>query len=55
MGSRMLSTVGCFPELCFFYSVAQELAGLRKQFVHNFVFPTWEIAGLAIHSAIETW
>ena len=41
MGSRVQSTVGYFPELCFLqFSVAQELVGLRKQFVINFVFPT---------------
>ena len=34
MGSRVLSTVGCFPELCFFqFSVAQVLVGLRKPFI----------------------
>ena len=45
MGSKMQSTVGCFPELCFLqFSVAQVLMGLRKQFMNNFVFPTWACA-----------
>ena len=30
--SRVQSTVGCFPELCFQFSVAQVIVGLRKQF-----------------------
>ena len=33
--------VACFPELVFQFSVAQVLVGLRKQFISNFVFPTW--------------
>ena len=44
MCSRMQLTVGCFPELCFQFSVAQVLVGLRKQFINNFVFPTWACA-----------
>ena len=41
MGSRVQSTVGCFPQLCFVqFSVAEVLVGLRKQFMNNFVFPT---------------
>ena len=41
MGLRVQSTVGCFPELWFFYfSVAQGFEGLRKQFINNFVFLT---------------
>ena len=41
MGSTMLSTTGCFPELCFLqFSVTQVLVGLRKQLINNFVFPT---------------
>ena len=41
MGSRVQSTVSCFPQLCFLeFSVAQVLMGLRKQFINNFVFPT---------------
>ena len=45
MGSRVQSTVGCFPELCFLqFSMAQVLVGLRKQFMNNFVFPTWACA-----------
>ena len=44
-GSRVRSTVACFPELCFLqFSVAQVLVGLRKQFINNFVFPTWASA-----------
>ena len=40
MGSRVQSTVGCFPELCFLqFSVALVLVGLQKQFINNFVFP----------------
>ena len=40
MGSRVQSTIGCFPELCFLqFSVAQVLVGLRKQFIINFIFP----------------
>ena len=46
MGSRVQSTVGCFPELYFLqFSVAQVLVGLRKQFINNFVFPTWACVG----------
>ena len=42
MDSRVQSTVGCFPELCFLqFSLAQVLVGLRKQFINNFVSPTW--------------
>ena len=42
MGSRVQSTVGYFPELCFLqFSVAQVLVGLRKQSINNFIFPTW--------------
>ena len=45
MGSRVQLTVGCFPELCFLqFFVAQVLMGLRKQFLNNFVFPTWAYA-----------
>ena len=45
MVSRVQSTVGCFPELYFLQlSVAQVLVGLRKQFIDNFVFPTWACA-----------
>ena len=40
MGSRVQSTVFCFPELCFLqFSVAQ--VGLRKQLINNFIFPAW--------------
>ena len=42
MGSRVQSSVGCFLELCFLqYFVAYVLVGLRKQFMNNFVLPTW--------------
>ena len=45
MGSRVQSTVGCFPELCFLqFSMAQELMRLRKQFINKFVFPAWACA-----------
>ena len=45
MGLRVQSTVGCFPELCFLqFSVAHVLVGLRKQFINNFLFPTWTCA-----------
>ena len=41
MGLRLQSTVGCFSELCFLqFSVAQVLAGLRKQLIKNFVSPS---------------
>ena len=45
MGSKVQSTVGCFPELCFLqFSMAQMLVGLRKQIVNNFVFfPFWPV------------
>ena len=40
MGSRVQSTVRCFPELCFLqFSLAQMLVRLRKQYINNFVFP----------------
>ena len=42
MGSRVQSTVGCFPEFCFLqFSMEQVLVGLRKQFMNNFVYPTY--------------
>ena len=45
IGSRVQSTIGYFPELCFLrFSVAQMLVWLRKQFINNFVFPTWACA-----------
>ena len=44
MGLREQSTVGCFPELVFQFSVAQVLVGLQKQFINNFVLPTWTCA-----------
>ena len=45
MGSRVQSTIGCFPELCFLqFSVAQVLVWLRKQLINNFVSPTWACA-----------
>ena len=41
MGSRVQSTIGCFPELCFLqFSMALPLVVLRKQFINNFVFPS---------------
>ena len=47
MGSRVQSTVGCFPKLCFLpFSVAHMPVGLRKQFINNFVFPTWAWAAV---------
>ena len=43
--SRVQSTVGCFPELCFRqFSVAQVLVELRMQFMNNFAVPTWVCA-----------
>ena len=36
--------VGCIPEFAYQFSVTQVLVGLRKQFVNNFVFPTWACA-----------
>ena len=45
IGSRVLSTVGCFPELCFLqFSVAQVSVVSRKQFINNFVFHNWACA-----------
>ena len=42
MGSRVQPTVCCFPELRFLqFSLTQVLVGSRKQFINNFVFPTW--------------
>ena len=35
---------GCFPEFVFQFSVVQVFVGLRKQFINNFVFPTWACA-----------
>ena len=41
VGSRVQFIVGCFPELCFLqFALAQVVAGLRKQFIKNYVFPT---------------
>ena len=41
MGSRVQSTVDCFPELLFLQiSVEQALVGFLKQFINNFIFPT---------------
>ena len=37
-------TVGCIPELCLQFSVAQVLMGLREQFINNFIFPTFACA-----------
>ena len=46
MGSRVQSTVGYFPELYFLqFPISQVLMGLSKQFINNFVFPTWVCAG----------
>ena len=45
MGSKVQSTVGCFPELCFLqFSVVLVFVGLRKQFIINFVFLTYSCA-----------
>ena len=44
MGLREQSIVGCFPEFVFQFSVVQVLLGLCKQFVNDFVFPTWTCA-----------
>ena len=42
IGSRVQSTVGCFPALCVLqFSWAQVLMRLRKLFINDFVFPTW--------------
>ena len=50
MGSRVQSTFGCYPELCFLqFSVAKVLVALRKQFT-NFVFPTWACACVLINN-----
>ena len=34
----------CYPEFVFPFSVVQVLLGLCKQFITNFVFPTWACA-----------
>ena len=44
MGLREQSIVGFFPKFVFQLSVEQVLVGLRKQFINNFVFPTWACA-----------
>ena len=44
MGLRMQSIAGCFPEFVLQLLEAQVLVGLRKQFMNNFVFPTWACA-----------
>ena len=44
MGSRVQSSVGCFPEFFFQFSLAQVLVGFRQQFLNNFVIPTWACA-----------
>ena len=45
MGSRLQSTIGCFPELCFLqFSVGQGHVWLRMQFINNFVFHIWACA-----------
>ena len=43
MDLRAQSTVGCFPDVVpfFQFSVAQMLVRWRKEFINNFVFPTW--------------
>ena len=41
MGSRVPSTVLCYPEFRFLqFSVLQVLVGLRNQFINKFVLPT---------------
>ena len=44
MGSRVQSSVGCFPEFFLQVSLAQVLVGFRQQFINNFVFLTWACA-----------
>ena len=41
MGLREQSIINCFPGFIFQFSVAQVLVGLQKQFINNFIFPTW--------------
>ena len=41
---REQSIVGCFPEFVFQFFLAQVLVGLCKQFINNFVFPTYSCA-----------
>ena len=41
MGLREQSIVGGFPEFVFKFFEAQVLVGLRKQFINNFIYPTW--------------
>ena len=44
MGLREQSIVSCFPEFVFLFSVVQVRVGLRKQFMNDYVFPTWACA-----------
>ena len=45
MGSKVQSTVGCYPESCFLqFSLALVFVGLRKQLINNLVFLTWACA-----------
>ena len=44
MGLRVQSIIGCFSEFVFQFSVTLALVGLRKQFINDFVFPTWACA-----------
>ena len=44
MDLREQSIVGGFPEFVFSFSVTQVLTELRKQFLNNFIFPTWASA-----------
>ena len=44
MSLRDKSIVGCFPDFVFQFTVVKVLAGLRKQFVNNFVFPAFACA-----------
>ena len=43
-GSKGAVNRWLLPRVCFFFSVAQVLMGLGKQFLTNFVFPTWACA-----------
>ena len=44
MGFREQSIVGWFPDFFCVCSLLQVLVGLPKQFINNFVFPTWACA-----------
>ena len=55
MGSRVQSSVGCFPELCLLqFYLAQVLVGLRKQLTNNLVYPLGPVLLVLIFILIIT-